>query len=364
MSDDKLEFQLPPVPAEIGGLENRPHDEDPQDHSPQDRNPEDDQETSEPAGHDPLMPPSGPPSPTNFPEEPEPTTFMPPPDAPTTFQPPAYSDEKTFFPPPPAPVSQPPSAYPPSVPPSVPPSAPSPATSAPPQVAYPPSQAPPAAGPPATIDPLLQYREAPEEHPPLVSRRPPREPRNRSVRFWLQFAVVVGVVILAVVLLRVYAFESFYITSDSMTPNLNSGDRIIVNKLSSGRAGRGNVVVFSRPETDPTDSKEDLVKRVVALGGETITFSQGRIFIGSQLLLEPYLPEGVTTEVAIGNRLFDACVNQTSPASCTLAADHVYVLGDSRDSSFDSRFFGPIPKNSIVGRAMWRVWPLGDFGRL
>lgn len=228
----------------------------------------------------------------------------------------------------------------------------------------------------AAIDPLLQYRGSPDEvdyyqqesyqqesyqQESQVSPRRHRAGRS-AARFWIQLAAVVGVIVLAVVLLRVLVFESFYITSDSMVPTLDSGDRIIVNKISSGSAGRGDIVVFNRPVTDPTESDDDLVKRVVALEGETIAFSQGRVFIGELLLLEPYLSEGMTTEVPTGNRLFDACVNQTSADSCTVAPGHVYVLGDSRDFSFDSRFFGPIPKGSIVGRAFWRVWPIGDFG--
>ena len=222
-----------------------------------------------------------------------------------------------------------------------------------------------------TIDPLLQYRGQEEDYyqqessaPPVPAARRPRRHRvgRPSARFWIQFAILLGLIILAVVMMRVFVFESFYITSDSMAPTLDSGDRILVNKLSSGRAGRGDLVVFSRPANDSTDSEDDLVKRVVALEGETITLAQGRVFIGDQLLLEPYLEDDQATRIAPGSRLFDACVDQVSPRSCTLAPGYVYVLGDSRNFSYDSRFFGPIAKSSIVGRAFWRVWPLGDFG--
>lgn len=295
-------------------------------------------------------------------DEEEPTTFQPPPppeaEPPAAFRSPAYEDEQTFFPPPPE------KASPPSAPVAPPP--PGPPTSQPPAPL--PSQAPP------TIDPLLQYRGEPSEddyrqQPPPTSRRPSRrsrdsQPRQRrsSARFWIQLAAMIGVILLAVVMLRVFVFESFYITSDSMASTLKSGDRVIVNKLSSGSAGRGDIVVFNRPATDPTDSNDDLVKRVVALEDETIIFSQGRVFIGELLLVEPYLPEGSTTDGPAGNRFFDACVNQTSANSCTVAPGHVYVLGDSRNFSFDSRFFGPVPKNSIVGGVVLRVWPIGDFG--
>lgn len=232
-----------------------------------------------------------------------------------------------------------------------------------------------------TIDPLLQYRGPSDEddyyqQESQASRREPRSYRagRSSARFWIQLAALVVVIILVVVLLRVIAFESFYITSDSMAPTLDSGDRIIVNKFSSGSASRGDLVVFNRPTTDSTPSNDDLVKRVIALEGETIAFSdEGYVLICQataceenewQVLLEPYLEEGLLTRVPTGNRLFDACVDQIVSSYCTIAPGHVYVMGDSRDFSYDSRFFGPIPKSSIVGRAFWRVWPLGDFGRI
>ena len=352
MSDEKLEFNLPPVPSELLNSEDS-------------RN-EDTEESEEPTTFEPPPPPSA-----AFSEG----ASSPPPQ---NYRPPAYSEEHTFFPPPPAPPS-PPAASQPSQPDFQSPAAQPPAalTAVQPTVVQPTVVQSNAAGQnapgpnPATIDPLLQYRGEEEDYYQQESvAQPPRERRSArryragrpSARFWLQFAIMLGVIVLAVVMLRVLVFESFYITSDSMAPTLNTGDRILVNKLSSGGAGRGDLVVFSRPENDDSDSEDDLVKRVVALEGETVTFSEGRIFIGELLLLEPYLEEGEQTRVAPGNRFFDACVNQISSRSCTIAPGHVYVLGDSRNFSYDSRFFGPVPNSSIVGRAFWRVWPLGEFG--
>lgn len=357
MSDEKLEFNLPPVPS---GLLNS---ETSQDEAEQDEDSPDEAQLAD-AGQASAVQAAAVQAGSDN-SEVEPTTFQPPPppesfaspgaSSPENYRAPAYSDEQTFFPPPPAPASQPP-AVPSSNNASGSSSGASPATT-------------PATSP-ATIDPLLQYRGQEEDYyqqedpaPRSYSRRPRRHSAGRpSARFWIQFAIMLGVIILAVVMLRVFVFESFYITSDSMAPSLDSGDRILVNKLSSGRAGRGNLVVFSRPANDSTESDDDLVKRVVALEGETITLAQGRVFIGDQLLLEPYLEDDQTTRVAPGSRLFDACVNQVSPRSCTVAPGYVYVLGDNRSFSYDSRFFGPIPKSSIVGRAFWRVWPIGDFG--
>ena len=365
MSEDKLEFELPPVPTGIL--------------SPEDRQDEAQEKSEEPTTFKPPPPPDGVSSPSPSSELPEsgPSESGPP----ESYRPPAYSEEHTFFPPPPTPPTPTPEPQ-------------------PSQTDFQPAQTvvqepvaqstvvqPPAASPPvqgnapgpnasrpgsaanaATIDPLLQYRGQEEDYYQQESSAPPVRTARRhrsgrpSARFWIQFAIMLGVIVLTVVMLRVLVFESFYITSDSMAPTLDSGDRILVSKLSSGRAGRGDLVVFSRPANDSTDSEDDLVKRVVALEGETVTFSEGRVFIGELLLVEPYLEEGELTRVAPGNRLFEACVNQISPRSCTVAPGHVYVLGDSRDFSYDSRFFGPITKRSIVGRAFWRVWPLGDFG--
>ena len=388
MSDEKLEFNLPPVPSEILNPEDRQDEalEGPENFEPlASAEFEDSNSSSGDLANS-----------SNFSEgfdgsycepvgsEVEPTTFQPPPPPdsfsspgassapPENYRSPAYSDEHTFFPPPPTPAAQPsqsdfqsgdaqPVVQPPVAPPSN-------QGNAPAQSA-------------TTIDPLLQYRGQEEDYYQQESRTQPqshpRRPRRyragrSSARFWSQLAALVGAIILAVVLLRVIVFESFYITSDSMTPTLDSGDRIIVNKLSSGGASRGDLVVFNRPATDSTPSNDDLVKRVIALEGETIAFSEeGYVLICQataceerdwQVLREPYLEEGLPTRVPTGNRLFDACVDQIVSSYCTVAPGHVYVLGDSRNFSYDSRFFGPIPKSSIVGRAFWRVWPIGDFG--
>ena len=332
MSDEKLEFNLPPVPSEIQISEGSRS--------------EDLEKPEEPTTFEPPPPPDGISSPVPSPEMPESemSESVPSSVPSESYRPPAYSEEHTFFPPPPTPQSN---------------------------ASGQSASGPGSAASAATIDPLLQYRGQEEDYyqqessaPPAPAARRPRRHRagRPSARFWIQFAILLGLIILAVVMMRVFVFESFYITSDSMAPTLDSGDRILVNKLSSGRAGRGDLVVFSRPANDSTDSEDDLVKRVVALEGETITLAQGRVFIGDQLLLEPYLEDDQATRIAPGSRLFDACVDQVSPRSCTLAPGYVYVLGDSRNFSYDSRFFGPIAKSSIVGRAFWRVWPLGDFG--
>lgn len=250
--------------------------------------------------------------------------------------------------------------------------APAPAQAPASSPAVPDSASNPAAQQSAAIDPLLRYRDAPPEQPQQYPAESAGGAEGYAVarrgipRYWLHILVVVSAVVILAVLARLFVVETFVITSDSMTPALASNDRILVNKLSYsfGDVGRGDMVIFNRPDTDPTPSDDDLIKRVVALENETISFIDGSIYIGQQLLVEPYLEQDTATLQQANATLFDACVDQVRSDVCQIAPGYVFVLGDNRDSSFDSRFFGPISENLIIGRASLRIWPLGDFGFL
>lgn len=175
-------------------------------------------------------------------------------------------------------------------------------------------------------------------------------------------SVIVGALVMAL-LVKAYLFQAFYIPSPSMEPTLVNGDRIIVNKLSYDlhQVNRGDVVVFKAPQ-GAVNGIEDLIKRVIALPGETISTEAGRVRIDGGLLLEPYL---VSQDMTSGFSLPPGCLNPAgTPDTCLVPPGHVFVMGDNRSNSKDARFFGPIPEESILGRAFLRVWPLGDIGRL
>ena len=158
------------------------------------------------------------------------------------------------------------------------------------------------------------------------------------------------------VLLAVLAFHSFiakpfYIPSESMVPTLERNDRVLVNKLSYRMhdVNRGDIIVFKAPEgTDP--AVKDLVKRVIALPGETVEARNGKIFIDGKELRETYLPEGTITNCA-------SFKEQCFPTG-KIPEDQYWVMGDNRTSSKDSRFFGTIAKDEIIGRVFVRIWPL------
>ena len=175
-----------------------------------------------------------------------------------------------------------------------------------------------------------------------------RRARVKSAVEWI--AVIGGALVVALVI-KTFLFQAFYIPSASMDPTLKVGDRVLVNKLSYRLhdVNRGDLVVFERPPNEPESEIKDLIKRVIALPGESVEGRDGRIFIDGEPLPEDYLPEGVFT---------------TDFGPQSVPDDSVFVMGDNRSDSRDSRVFGAIPVDLIVGRAFVRVFPLGDLGFL
>ncbi len=182
-----------------------------------------------------------------------------------------------------------------------------------------------------------------------------REERARRPGRWLVewVAVFVGAVLLAMGV-RTYVAQMFYIPSGSMLPTLQIGERIVVDKLAYklGPVHRGDVVVFSRPPLEQANFK-DLVKRVIGLPGETIASVDGRITIDGRPLAEPWLPTPPPPSLPS---------NVAEPFSLQhpfrIPAGEYYVMGDNRTDSADSRYFGPIPADIIVGRMAFKAWPL------
>ena len=190
---------------------------------------------------------------------------------------------------------------------------------------------------------------------------------TRSVIEWI--AVIGGALVVALVI-KTFLIQAFYIPSGSMEPTLDIGDRVLVNKLSYRLhdVNRGDLVVFEanegegdcgQPVSESAAASEaetgikDLIKRVIALPGETIDIRDNHVLIDDRILEEPYIGEDVVTQPT-GNVEFPFEV----PEGC------VFVMGDNRTDSRDSRIFGPIDEDQIVGRAFVRVWPLTDIGFL
>jgi signal peptidase I len=174
------------------------------------------------------------------------------------------------------------------------------------------------------------------------------EKRRRSRRQIIEWAVVIVAALLTATVLRMVVVQAFSIPSASMERTLLIGDRVLVNKLNR-HVHRGDVIVFKRPPGEEAAAIKDLIKRVIALPGETVSAKDGKLYINDKPLPEPYLQPGTQT-------IMDHPV--------IVPPGRVWVMGDNRTQSRDSRFFGPISTSLIVGHAFVRVWPPNRFGSI
>ena len=220
--------------------------------------------------------------------------------------------------------------------------------------------APPDAGPPEPETP--PYHKEDERQPGLLA----------VVR---ETVVLVALAVLLAVVFKTFLVAAFYIPSGSMESTLNVSDRVLVEKVSYrfGDVQHGDVVVFVREEagveaTGPSNpiagffsslgqavgvvppSDRDFIKRVVGLPGDTISCRSGQLVRNDQPVTEPYLDQGTQT---------DNCDKEI-----TVGPGQLFVMGDNRGNSQDSRLFGPIERDAVVGRAFVRIWPLNHIGWL
>ncbi|TMD29207.1 MAG: signal peptidase I [Chloroflexi bacterium] len=162
---------------------------------------------------------------------------------------------------------------------------------------------------------------------------------------------VAEVVVLAVILYVgiSFAVQAVHVEGLSMYATLDNNDYLIANKIDYRLHApqRGDIVIL-RP---PTNNSTDFIKRIIGLPGERILIRSGVVYINGHRLDEPYLPE--------------AWVSDTNwpenSSGRVLGADEYFVMGDNRNRSQDSRFFGPISRDRIDGKAWFRIWPLADF---
>ena len=168
------------------------------------------------------------------------------------------------------------------------------------------------------------------------------------------------VVIAFSIFLVVYLFfmQPHQVNGQSMVPTFQSGEYLLTDKVSYkvGEPQRGDIVVFHAPEAAncPKGTGCDFIKRIIGLPGETVSLQNSTYFINGQPLTEPYIPVEYQT---LPGDFF-----KTQGNTYTLALGEYFVSGDNRPYSSDSRAWGPITKNEIVGRGFIRYWPLNVVG--
>ena len=214
-----------------------------------------------------------------------------------------------------------------------------------------------------TTSPAVALDEAPAPLPPTNAvAAPGGEPkrskgpkgRNRQgrglVRILGEWLAIIAVALSVALLVRATIVQAFWIPTTSMTPTLKVNDRLLVDKVSFQvrEIQRGEIIVFERPAKLQEDFK-DLIKRVVGLPGDTVEGHDGAVFVNGKKLAEPYLPAGLTTK-------------DFPPQQVPI--DNYFVMGDNREVSWDSRYWGTVERKLVVGKAIVRVWPPSQVGRL
>lgn len=163
---------------------------------------------------------------------------------------------------------------------------------------------------------------------------------NRGTVFWLVF------VLIATMALRAYVFQNTRVDGDSMYPNFFTNEQVFVEKLSYlvKEPQRGEVIICRY-----SDFGKAVIKRVIGLPGETVEIRDGKTYINGQLLDE----SAYWNDYIYGDM-----------EAVTVPEDSVFVMGDNRNVSLDSRMEGPVPYYRIIGRAVFVIWPFESFGRI
>lgn len=193
-----------------------------------------------------------------------------------------------------------------------------------------------------------------------------KEPPITVGKALLELPLLIGIAAIVAVIVKAFIAQAFFIPSESMEPTLGVGDRVVVSRLAyrAHEPNRGDVVVFHdiREDRLPDDrfivvrvvsdalealgvvrpDETELIKRIVALPGETVMARDNQLYVSGVLVDEPYIVEGEIT---------------TDFGPIAVPEEHYFMMGDNRDSSVDSRVFGPVHRDEIVGRAMVVAWP-------
>lgn len=163
------------------------------------------------------------------------------------------------------------------------------------------------------------------------------------------------IVVFGAIFAFVYLFVAQFhkVQGSSMVPTFHTGDYLITEKITYRfrNPKLGDIVVLKNPR----DESQDFIKRVIAVPGDTIKISNHQVYLNSQPLKEPYLPPGTPTP---------AGAFLTEGQTFTAASNQYFVFGDNREHSSDSREWGPVKKEEIIGRAFFRYFPFQVMGLL
>ena len=194
------------------------------------------------------------------------------------------------------------------------------------------------------------YYQSPGDLEPAP--RPKRSWAKKTLHLLREVLETIVPAVLIALLINLFMAQATRVYGQSMEPNLHTDQRLVVEKLSYNRFLRqhlglngpqyGDVVVIRLP----TQANELLIKRVIGLPGDVVEIHDGRVFVNGQSIEEPYLPNSTAG----------------SYGPTTVPPLNIFVLGDNRDFSNDSRNFGTVPLKNVVGRAWFSYWPIDLLG--
>jgi signal peptidase I len=209
----------------------------------------------------------------------------------------------------------------------------------------------------------------------LEAPKTPRTKEESGLGFLRELPILVLVAFAIAIIIKTFVVQAFYIPSESMQNTLLVNDRVLVSKfIYRFKDPRpGDIVVFVAPPSATTSlpapsggisgflnslkeglglpsSQRDFIKRVVAVGGDTVQVKDNALYVNSVRKDEPYLKDHNPATMGMGDY-----------GPTKVPKDHLFVMGDNRSNSDDSRMFGTITKSSVLGQAFLRIWPVNRF---
>jgi signal peptidase I len=191
-----------------------------------------------------------------------------------------------------------------------------------------------------------------------VTDQPPASTNRRALGCLLEIVETVVLTLILFWVIQSFVAQPFQVQQFSMQNTIQDRQFVLVDRLTPRFDGyhRGDIVVFTPPANAESPDQKPFIKRVIGVAGDTVAIHDGKVFVNGIELDEPYVYE------------LDGVAQPTLPdsdvASWTIGPGELFVMGDHRARSSDSRVFGPIMVNSVIGRAWLRYWPLEDIGVL
>lgn len=217
-----------------------------------------------------------------------------------------------------------------------------------------------------THDQDIEYSDAPEMPEGHESAPSTDTSKKKQLPFWIELPMLIGIALIVAVVIKTFLFQAFYIPSSSMEDTLQINDRVFVSKISYtiGDIEHSDVIVFDdprggfeQPEEGALDSmtrnllesiglaapQSEFIKRVIGLPGDTVEAKDGELLVNGVIQVEPYRKQP------------DKAIPDFGPV--LVPQGELFVMGDNRFASQDSRYFGTIPIDTVVGHAFAIIWP-------